>query len=38
MTHKHFWRVRHRVGTVILFYCDGCPQLLPRLVLKQEQT
>jgi hypothetical protein len=28
--HKHFWRVRNRVGTVVLFYCDGCPQLLPR--------
>jgi hypothetical protein len=32
MTHKHFWRVRNRVGTVILFYCDGCPQMLPRRI------
>jgi hypothetical protein len=35
MSHKHFWRVRHRAGTVILFHCNGCPQLLPVL---KEQT
>jgi hypothetical protein len=36
--HKHFWRVRHRAGTVILFYCDGCPELLPRHYPPRNQT
>lgn len=28
--HTHTWRLKQILDKTVLFYCTGCPQLMPR--------